>query len=209
MKKRIYAHILLDRSGSMMSCRAQAISGVNEYIGSLAADTDLSSRVSMTIFDDRSIDLIRDNKKARECPTVTDRDFVPRGWTPLYDAIGKTVMKIDAETRREGENVALVIMTDGLENMSKEFTEWSAKALLADRQAKGWLVIYLGANQDALAVGQTIGVSAANSMTYDTNNARATMSAASRGTRDYGLTGSAAAASFTDEERKKAMSPIP
>jgi hypothetical protein len=55
-KKKLYAHILLDRSGSMESCRDTAIGAFNEYVNSLRLNGDLAARISLTIFDDRSID---------------------------------------------------------------------------------------------------------------------------------------------------------
>lgn len=206
-KKRLYAHVLLDRSGSMESCRKSTIDAFNEYVAGLAADDAVSARVSLTLFDDAGIDLIHDNVKAKEAPKLTTETYVPRGMTPLNDAIGKTVAKIDAETRREGENVALVILTDGLENASKEFSKDAVKKLLEGRQKdKNWLVIYLGANQDAFAEGAARGMAAASTMTFDTKNLNATMKAATRSTMSYAATGSLSAATFTDDERKKAKS---
>ena len=101
-----------------------------------------------------SIDLIVDNVKAKDCPKLTRETFEPRGCTPLNDAIGRTVAKIDGEKRRDGENIAFVILTDGQENASQEYTKDAVKKLLDGRQKdKNWLVIYLGANQDAFAEG--------------------------------------------------------
>jgi Mg-chelatase subunit ChlD len=204
-KKKLYAHVLLDRSGSMESCRDSTISAFNEYVGGLAGDDAVSARVSLTIFDSNSIDLIHDNIKAKELPKLTREVFVPRGSTPLNDAIGKTVAKIDGETRREGENVAFVILTDGMENASTEYTKDAIKKLLDGRQAdKNWLVIYLGANQDAFAEGAARGTVAMNTMNFAPTAMSATMKAATRATMSYAASGSRASAAFTDEERKKA-----
>lgn len=204
-KKRLYAHVVLDRSGSMESCRDSTIDAFNEYVNGLSSDEAVSARVSLTIFDSTSVDLLHDNVKAKEMPKLTRETFVPRASTPLNDAIGKTVAKIDAETRREGENVALVVLTDGHENASTEYTKDAIKKLLESRQKdKNWLVIYLGANQDAWAEGATRGTSFGNTMTYDTSNTKAAMAAVTRATMSYAATGNASAASFTTEERKRA-----
>lgn len=207
-KNRLYAHVVLDRSGSMASCRNSTIDAFNEYLTGLAADNTLSSRVSLTIFDTGGIDLIRDNVKAKDCPKLTAEEFVPRASTPLYDAIGKTVAVIDKREAREGENVALVILTDGQENASQAFTKESVKALLDSRQKdKNWLVIYLGANQDAFAEGAKFGTMAESTMTYDTHSVKSTLAAAARSTRSFAATGSLHDAQFTADERAKAIHP--
>lgn len=205
-KNRLYAHVVLDRSGSMSVIQQQTIDAFNEYVQGLAADEKISGRLSLTIFDSNSIDLIRDNAKVKEMPKLTPVEYVPRGGTPLYDAIGKTVAKIDAGTRREGEQVVLVILTDGYENASREFNKSSIKALLDDRQKnKNWLVIYLGANQDALAEGAKFGTDAGNSMTFDPQAVSATMTATLRATSAKAYTGSNFAAAYTADERTAAI----
>ena len=159
MTKKLYAHVLLDRSGSMETCRDSTIDAFNEYVNSLAKDDKVSSRVSLTTFDSESIDLIADNVKAKDCPKLTRKTFEPRACTPLNDAIGRTVARIDGEKRRDGENIAFVILTDGLENASQEYSKDAVKKLLDGRQKdKNWLVIYLGANQDAFAEGAARGL---------------------------------------------------
>ena len=57
-RKRLYAHVLLDRSGSMESCRDSTISAFNEYVNTLRMDAAISARISLTLFDDQSIDLV-------------------------------------------------------------------------------------------------------------------------------------------------------
>lgn len=204
-KKRLYAHILLDRSGSMEDCRDTTISAFNEYVNSLRTDTEISARVSLTLFDDQSIDLVFDRQKPREMPKLTREIFVPRGMTPLNDAIGKTVAAIDGAELRDSESIAFVILTDGLENASREYTKQAIKALLEGRQKdKNWLVIYLGANQDAFAEGATRGLAAANTMTFDTARMPEAVQAVARASKDFAMHPVAASAMFTPAERAKA-----
>jgi uncharacterized protein YegL len=204
-KNRLYVHILLDRSGSMESCRDTAISAFNEYTNSLRANESLSARISLTLFDDLGIDLVFDRVKAREMPSLTSQIFQPRGRTPLNDAIGKTVEAIDKAELREKENVAFVILTDGLENASTEHTKQSVKLLLERRQKeKNWLVIYLGANQDAFAEGATIGAAPGNTMDFDVQRMPAAMEAVARASSAYAASPRPGAAAFTPAERAKA-----
>jgi hypothetical protein len=193
------------RSGSMESCRDSTIDAFNEYVSSLASKEDLSARISLTLFDSEGIDLIEDAVKANAFPKLTREVFEPRAMTPLFDAIGKTVTHIDKADLRKQENVALVILTDGLENHSSEYDRDAVKALLEGRQKdKGWLVIYLGANQDAWKEGAAIGLHSGNVMDYDTANVGNTMAATARRSVAYAESGNATADSFTDEERRKA-----
>lgn len=206
-KKRLYAHILLDRSGSMEECRESTISAFNEYVNTLGNDANVSARISLTFFDSQGIDLVFDRLKPRDTPKLTHKTFVPRGMTPLNDAIGKTAAKIDKEILRDGENVAFVILTDGLENASTEYSREAVRKLLARVQKeKNWLVIYLGANQDAFAEGAARGVAAAQSMTYDVDRVPEVVGAAARSTLRYAQAESPAAAAFTPAERAAARS---
>lgn len=208
-KKRLYVHVVLDRSGSMTACLDSTISAFNEYVNSLRQG-DASVRLSLTFFDSQSIDLIHDNLKAKDVPLLTKAVYIPRSMTPLNDAIGVTVARIDAQQRREGENVALVILTDGLENASREYTKEAIKATLAARQAdKKWLVIYLGANQDAWAEGAARGTMSANTMSFDTANVGAAVEAVARSSMAYAATGNAEMSGFTAGERAKATAKKP
>lgn len=199
MPKKTNVHIILDRSGSMQSCRAQTVDAVNEYLRGLGEKT----KVSLTLFDTSGIDLIWDKRDPAEIKLTLD-EFQPRASTPLYDAIGKTVAKMRAVPTKA--LTALVIVTDGQENASQEYTKSAIKSLLDDLQKEGWLVLYLGANQDAFAEGGAIGTVSHNTISYDTRNIGATMVAASAATMRYAGSGSAWEAGFTDEERKRAAS---
>jgi Mg-chelatase subunit ChlD len=207
-KKKLYAHILLDRSGSMEECRDSTISAFNEYVNTLRSDADISARVSLTLFDDQGIDLVFDRQKPRDMPKLTSAIFVPRGMTPLNDAIGKTAQAIEKADLREGENVAFVILTDGLENASREYSRDAVRKLLARLQKeKNWLVIYLGANQDAFAEGAARGAVAANTMGFELAEMPAAVNAAARSSMAYAHSASPAAAAFTETERAAARSP--
>ncbi|MEP9389011.1 vWA domain-containing protein [Mesorhizobium sp. KR9-304] len=204
-KKRLYVHILLDRSGSMEECRDSTISAFNEYVNSLAADAGLSARISLTLFDDRSIDLVFDRQKPGEMPKLTKETFVPRGMTPLNDAIAGTVAEIDKADLRKDESVTFVILTDGLENASREHTKQTIKLLLERRQKeKNWLVIYLGANQDAFAEGAARGMAADNTMTFDAERVEQAVGAAARASMAFAHSPVRASAAFTPAERAKA-----
>jgi len=204
-KKRLYAHVLLDRSGSMETCRDATVSAFNEYVNSLRMDGNVSARVSLTLFDDQSIDLIYDRRKPSETPALTNDVFVPRGMTPLNDAIASTARSMERADLRDGESTALVILTDGLENASREYSREAIRKLLDRLQAeKNWLVLYLGANQDAFAEGAARGVDARHSLAFDTENVRQAVGAAAQATMRYAAAARPAAAAFSESERAAA-----
>ena len=211
---RLYVHVLLDRSGSMESCRDSTIAAFNDYIAKLKEAWKTATRVSLTLFDSESIELVHDAVPVTVLPPMTRATFVPRGATPLLDAIGQTVARVDGVALADGERVALVMLTDGLENASREHTRDSIRKLLAGRQEdQNWLILYLGANQDAFQEAGALGVGAGHAMSYAIGSeAQAFTSIRSSMRRYVGAPSAAAgraAAVFTDEERDAAGSARP
>ncbi len=160
--------LLLDRSGSMQSCRAEAAAAVNAYLVKAADDPALHrARLSLITFDSASIDVVRDGVAVNTAKPLDDGEFVPRGATPLLDAVAFAVTHLDRQPGRPDEPRILAIVTDGAESASVEHTRQSVRALLVARQKAGWLVIYLGANQDSWAEARSIGIEAACTADFD------------------------------------------
>ncbi|SFV32800.1 hypothetical protein [Hyphomicrobium facile] len=155
--------MVLDRSGSMSSCREATITAVNKYLKDSKADATLKDAdFELVIFDTESIDTIRDGKIV-DAPELTAADFVPRSGTPLLDAVGRGIGKIDAKlAASNGEKAILVVVTDGEENQSRKHTYESVEALIADRQEKGWLILFLGAGLASAQQGTRMGIRPAN-----------------------------------------------
>lgn len=118
--------------------------------------------------------------------------------TSLYDAIGTAVQQHGARLRALPENerpgkVIVVIITDGMENSSKTFSGPKIQKMLQHQQdVYSWQVLYLGANQDAIQVGQTIGVKPCYAATYSVDNMREAWTASSllvSNCRDTGVMG--------------------
>lgn len=201
--KPLTVHLVLDRSGSMLTNQDLTIQSTNEYVASLAKDAP-GSRFSLTLFDSDA------KAKARIDTVISDVDigsvmpldratYAPGGGTPLYDAIGHVIGLMDKET---GDK-ALVILTDGEENTSSEFTKDKIKKLLDERQDKeNWLVLYLGANQDAFVEGAKFGSRGGHTMSYSTAKLGSAMLSASASTARFAETRSVSDAAYTDEERE-------
>ena len=104
---------------------------------------------------------------------LSAKTYAPAACTPLYDVVGHAIRH--AEKKLNNNAVLFVVMTDGEENSSKEFTRDAIFSLI-DRKTNedGWTFAYLGANQDAWEVGQSIGVaSPGNAMAWEADPAGA------------------------------------
>lgn len=141
--------ILLDRSGSMQSRWVEALGSINSYVKKLA-DEKVDTGVTLATFDfdcgALSFNITRDRITPPTWRAVSDKDCTPRGGTPLNDAILKLAGLAMAGNY---DKVAIIIMTDGEENSSREDrTGAVARKMLDECRAKGWQVIFLGVDFD-------------------------------------------------------------
>ncbi|GAA6525937.1 VWA domain-containing protein [Intrasporangium sp. DVR] len=192
---------LLDRSGSMQTIKDDTEGGFNAFIAEQRKQ-DGECRVTLAQFDNEYDEVYRDLPIA-EVPPL---HLAPRGSTALLDSIGRLVTttgeRLAALPEDERPGMVIIgIMTDGHENASREWSHAAVKALIEQQtQAYHWQFLYMGADQDAIEVGSSIGVAAANAMTYSRGRVHAMMSATSR---NIGRTRAAMAAGATPEEAAK------
>lgn len=160
---KMHVQILLDRSGSMETIAAATIDGLNGFLAKQRAVPGIC-RLSLADFDSREpFRLIADAIPMAEMRDLGPNDFQPRGGTPLFDALGLAIERCTARAKSDPvEDQILVIVTDGAENASTDFTGPEIAKKLKKRQTKGWTVLYLGANQDSFAVGSDLNLSAGN-----------------------------------------------
>ena len=204
-KSPLLAYILLDRSGSMEDCRDTTIDAFNEYVMGLRRSDEVDARVTLTIFDSQSIDTLQQAEPAKSSIELSRQSYVPRATTPLLDAIGHAVADIDKIGLRAGEKVGLVILTDGLENASKEHAKETIRKLLTDRQDnKGWLVTFLGADIDAFAEAGAIGIKGGNYLALKKGKLRESMGHTFASQARYARSGDINEAAFLDAEREDA-----
>lgn len=189
-------YILLDRSGSMSTLWDEALGSINQYITKLKK----TDKVHMAVFDNE-YDVIRECK-AKDWIDVTNEDAQPRGVTALYDSVGKIMASAEEADSRK---TVLVVMTDGYENASKEHTQTSIKAKVKQFEDKGWEVIFLGANFDAVeSVSGSVGVMASKTMNIAAGSMRGAFDTLSAYTNSYAVTGQAI--NFTEADKLKAVS---
>lgn len=160
---------VLDRSGSMHSMLEAAISGFNDFLRDQKSEP-APARFSLVLFDDQ-YELPFDRVDIQEVSQLDTHTFVPRGCTALLDAIGRTIVslreRIDAAPQAEKPGkVILAILTDGLENASKEYDIHRINDLISEVRKLDWDIFFLGANQDAIATAVSLGIDRQNSATY-------------------------------------------
>lgn len=203
-------NVVLDRSGSMVSIRDDMIGGFNEFIknqrDSLESNEDIL--VNLFRFDNEFETVFRDRNIRRERVELNDRNFVPRGGTALLDAMGRAINDVSNEVNHmprylRPSKVIFVIITDGFENCSKEYTKNQLFNLIKDKETHDdWQFVFLGANQDAISTGAGFGLTVDKSYTYQADRVGVTkmFNALSNSTVDYrkGVVNSVA---FKNEDR--------
>jgi len=186
-------YLLLDRSGSMSTLWGEAIGSINGYVAKLKK----SDKVTVAAFDSVSYDVVRD-VKVKDWTDIKNNEVEPRGGTPLYDACGKLMAQAESE---KAKKTVLVVMTDGYENASKEYTQEAIKAKIKAFEDKKWEVIFLGANFDAISsVSSGLGVVGSKTMNYGVGNFARGMDMLATSTNLYSATG--ASMNFTDDQKK-------
>ena len=164
--------VALDRSGSMGgSPWTNAIDALNEYVGGLQNEK-IEGDITIIAFDsDASRDVrlvpVLENKSIAYFEALKPDVLNPSGMTPLYDAAANVM---DRALERNAERTVVVILTDGAENASKEYTQAKIKDKVKLLQDKKWEVIFLGANFDVAEYTQLAGLESTKMRNFDMNN---------------------------------------
>jgi len=176
MAKEGYTHIaiVLDKSGSMSSSKAGTIEGFNGFLEA-QKENDGIATLSLIQFGSPGLEVTTyDMVNISETEGLTSRSYHPNdGSTSLLDAIGMAINDtedriINMEEEDCPEKVIFVIITDGQENDSREFNRNQLMEMInANREENGWEFVFIGANQDAIQEGGSMGVRASYSYNYD------------------------------------------
>ena len=160
----LYVTLILDETGSMQECKGAAIAGFNQYVAILRQEP-AETRVTLTLFNSRKTEV---RYQATPVARVHDLDvetYRPRDTTPLYDAIGRTLVSARLQVPA-GSRKLCVILTDGEENASKEYSRSQIFAMIKAYENEGWTFLYLGADHDVWAAGEELGVAEHNRITF-------------------------------------------
>lgn len=162
--------LIVDRSGSMCGIVDDTIGGINSFIESQRAMKG-ECTVSQIQFDHRYNELYI-AKDINDIVPLTTKDYIPSGTTALFDAIGRTINNIGERLSAMCEDerpdkVIVVIITDGYENASTEFSKQRIKEMITlQEDVYNWDTVFLGANMDAVAEGASFGTKLDKTMTW-------------------------------------------
>jgi hypothetical protein len=152
----------------MDSVRDKTVSGFNEYVATLRTN-DTPTLLRLMTFNTDGYTVVYDCEDIHSVADLTMESYRPRALTNLYDAIAKLVHDTEDYLKRmsPAPRVMCTIMTDGEENSSTEYTRAAIFKLITDKEKESWAFAYLGANQDAWAASESIGIHRGNAANYE------------------------------------------
>ena len=161
---------IIDKSGSMSGLESDTIGGFNSNI---KQQRETGENVLVTaVFFDTTFKTLYDRVNISEIENMTTKDYCPGGGTALCDAVGNTINRIKYAQQylkkdERPDKTMFVIITDGQENSSREFSSSKVKELITEQKQKhDWEFLFLGANMDAVETANTYGIDADKAVTY-------------------------------------------
>lgn len=160
--KRVFNLLIVDESGSMSVIERQALAGINETLSTIKKmqhiHKDLDQRVTLLTFDSARTNFIYDNVSGWKIHQLRPQDYNPGGCTPLYDAIGRGISRINAQVS-DGDSVLVTIITDGEENSSTEYRLYMIKNLIEKLKKQNWTFTFIGTdNLDVEGMAGEMGI---------------------------------------------------
>lgn len=196
--------VVLDESGSMRAQQKETIQALNDYIQKLKEDhADKKVLFSLTQFNTQA-HVIHAAQPLKNIPLLTEKTYLPNGFTALYDAVGQTIIELSKRVEQEG-NVLVVILTDGHENSSQEYDLQAIQSLIEEKKKEEWSFVFMGADKSAWKVGSAMGTQSA--VHFDAYDMVGTMDAMYIGTHSFieseGLTAQERSVAYTDAYLRK------
>ena len=175
MKKDYHEVIcIIDRSGSMDEIKSDAIGGVNFFVKS-QKEFQGETALSLILFND-NYSVVYDGRDIKEIPMLDEKTYIPNGTTAMLDAIGTTIDRVGERLFKtpepeRPEKVVVAILTDGLENASKEYTyEQIAAKIKLQQETYNWDFVFLAANQDAVVAAEKIAIRQEDAVNFEASS---------------------------------------
>lgn len=173
---------IIDKSGSMGNLIADVVGGFNTFLIEQQKPTD--EAFLTTILFDTNFRVFQDKVNIKEAGILTAQDYVPSGSTALLDAVGRAIT-IVKNREEKCEKVLFLIMTDGEENSSHEYSLSEIKAMVESCRAEGWEFVFTGANIDSFAEAGKMGMTLSGNYTADPDGVTSVYTSAGIITRQY------------------------
>lgn len=181
----VHVSFLLDRSGSMEPIRADVIGGFNQFVSDQQAQPG-TCRMTVVQFDTNDpFDVMTDALDVHEVRPLDSSRYVPRGGTPLLDALGQLLEHAERRARGRNEDPVVVVFTDGEENASHRWTHAAIFQRIGVLKAQGWTFVFMGANQDSYAEAGGLGFMPGSTSNFDPARADRAFGQTSRAVRSY------------------------
>ena len=146
------------------------IGGYNSFIAKQKQEKG-TAEVTTVLFDDK-YEKIVEAADIKTVPELTSKEYYARGMTALLDAVGRTITGTLDRMNKDNicpakRRVLFLIMTDGKENDSKEYTKADIKAMIETASKEyNWNFIFMGANIDSASEAASIGIKADHAVDY-------------------------------------------
>jgi uncharacterized protein YegL len=153
---------ILDRSGSMAHLANDTIGGFNKFIEDQKQAP--GEAILTTVLFDNQYEFLHDGVNIQDVKPITEKDYFARGMTALLDAVGRTINHIGEKLSKMDEadrpsKVMVLIITDGMENSSHEFTQSQIKEMVeCQKNTYKWEFLFFGANIDSFSTAGGLGI---------------------------------------------------
>lgn len=174
---REYTHIavILDRTGSMEEIRDDTIGGFNAFLKAQKSVPGLAT-LTLVQFDSQDpYEIIHRFEPIEGVHELNRETYVPRASTPLLDAIGRGIIDLEDclkcfKRDMRPSKVIFVVVTDGQENSSCEFTKDRIKKMIKDKEERErWQFVFLSADLDAFDDAMSVGFRMKSALMYEKN----------------------------------------
>ena len=165
-KAKIFNLIIVDESGSMSHLREATLSGINETISSIRSAQEEFAKtqehtLTLVTFDSGAnrpdVRTMIDNQPITQI--IEFKDYMPNGCTPLYDAMGKSLTTLHNRIKDDKDASAVVtVLTDGLENASREWNAAGLRRLIEQLKEEGWSFAYMGSAHNVKEVTDLLSI---------------------------------------------------
>jgi Mg-chelatase subunit ChlD len=173
-KHQVHNLIILDESGSMNSIKKTIINGFNELINSIKnieeEFLEQEHFISLISFNSKKNNVIHFTEPISKIITINDNNYNPESYTPLFDAMGLSILKLKHYLKdKDNYSVLVTILTDGEENASKEFSLIEIKRIIEELKTENWTFTYIGTDHDIDKTAKDLSIT--NSMFFENNDA--------------------------------------
>ena len=184
---------LIDETGSMDKILNDTIGGFNTFLKQQKQIEDARIKFSLILFNSNKIEKRYIDAHILDVAELNTQNYRPMGGTPLFDTIGKTINEL-----ADKKDVLFVILTDGEENSSEEYTSEAVKKMIGEQEKLGWQFLYLGVDMDKFDDAHNIGIS--KHFSVDSVNTRGAYASLGKTVLNYVKTGEV---DYTVPEDKK------